>query len=112
MLASLETARGGLALVRPEQKLAYYLSYCAGLQFYQSGFNWVSSKSRFVEHYFNRRPFITGALIKAPLRLEMVWRGNAVAAFVGICWALGDLMLALNDRDFSTWVRGDSGRGR
>jgi hypothetical protein len=76
---------------------------------------------RFAEfgRFVNSRPFLTGAIIKLPLRLEFVAKkavqGDLVGVGVGLSWmVLGDGALALNDerlkRRVSRW-RGPGRRG-
>ncbi|MEZ4863491.1 MAG: hypothetical protein R3C14_19385 [Caldilineaceae bacterium] len=59
--------------------------------------------------FVNKRPFITGALIKAPMRLEFIGKklllGDWIGAAVGLSWMLlGDVALAFNDAELRAAV--------
>lgn len=58
--------------------------------------------------FINERPFLTGTIIRAPLRLEFViknaLRGDFINVAVGVFWIVGDLALAMNDESFRRWV--------
>ncbi|MEZ4681468.1 MAG: hypothetical protein R2932_45375 [Caldilineaceae bacterium] len=65
--------------------------------------------------FIDERPFITGTMIKAPLRLEFIGKkllsGDPIGAAVGLSWLfLGDLALAFNDTQLQAYAqRGDGG---
>lgn len=115
VLASLETARGGMAVVSahvdrtrrdgsigraPHQftlKLANYV-----LGWYQRPVSILAQRFPRLGRFIDERPFVTGALIKAPLRLEFIIKklliADWVGAAVGLSWMLlGDVALAFND---------------
>ncbi len=104
MLASLETARGGLAALQeaagrgPLAGAATLLMapYCRLARLVMQG---VPTVGDFVQN----RPFLTSTMIKLPLRLEFILRnlaaGDAVGVLIGLSWMLlGDGALALNDQ--------------
>ena len=122
ILASFETTRGGLlvlqAMVTAKQteqerispirhfhlRLGYLLLgwYCRIVDRFAAQFPEIG-------RLINERPFVTGSLIKAPLRVEFVAKKLLVAdwigAAVGISWMLlGDLALAFNDPQLYTWA--------
>jgi len=62
----------------------------------------IARRFKTLGKFINTRPFLSGALIKAPLRLEFIIKkilsGDVVGASVGLSWmVLGDGGLALND---------------
>lgn len=123
MLASLETARGGLNILnqiiddqfdlQSDCSLACYIHQ----QIAERTLGWYS---RLVERFANiypdlgrfidERPFITSTLIKAPLRFEFIGKkllvGDWIGAMVGVSWLfLGDLALAFNDPHLQEQVK-------
>jgi hypothetical protein len=113
MLASLETARGGLRL----------LEGTAGTSGQIRSIGWLANVvlapyCRTVDAlvirlpqfggFIEGRPFLTGGLIKLPLRLEFVLRkllaGDGVGVLVGLLWMVGDVALALNDQQLNGWL--------
>lgn len=104
MLASLETARGGLAVLRetedtsPLAVVAALLMapYCRLAALVIQGFPSVGA-------FIQSRPFLTSTIIKFPLRLEFILRnlvaGDGIGVLIGLSWMLlGDGALALNDQ--------------
>lgn len=124
ILASLETTRGGVRLldawvgarVAEEQAIVKsVLIHCkvahASLNWYQSAVAVLVSCLPRLGYLINERPFVTGALIKAPLRLEFVGKkviaGDWIGAAVGVSWLLlGDLALAFNDAKLQVYAIG------
>lgn len=115
VLASLETARGGMAVVaahverrRRNASVQGRLHPCTlRLARYLLGWYWrpvsiLAKRFPRFGRFIDERPFVTGALIKAPLRLEFIIKklliGDWVGAAVGLSWMLlGDVALAFND---------------
>ncbi len=115
-LASLETMRGGL--LETANHIEYALTHrkpitknaLLTLRYGAAVFGWyvkfvstISNRFRRLGGFINNRPFLTGALIKAPFRLEFTVRklltGDFIGAGVGASWmVLGDGGLALNDQ--------------
>jgi len=123
VLASLETARGGRAVLNhwiAEQKL---ISGTLPLRAAIHGrvatwsLNWychmVDALIRVypgLGRLINERPFISSTVIKAPLRLEFIGKklllGDWIGAAVGLSWLLlGDLALALNDTRLQAYAQ-------
>lgn len=113
VLASLETARGGLPLMRSgsgrggsrilvEVARILMTPYCCAVASTVGSFPRVGS-------FVHARPFLASAFIKMPLRLEFVLRnllvGDAIGVSVGLSWMLGDAALALNDERLNKWLR-------
>ncbi|MEZ4735562.1 MAG: hypothetical protein R3E79_51375 [Caldilineaceae bacterium] len=123
IVSALETARGGLnvlnAWVEEEQwnmlplpiaiaihwRVARWSlhGYCRMVAFIVS---FAPGLGRFIDE----RPFITGTLIKAPLRLEFIGKkllvGDPIGAAVGLSWLLlGDLALAFNDAGLQAYAQ-------
>ncbi|MEZ4707271.1 MAG: hypothetical protein R3A44_08700 [Caldilineaceae bacterium] len=115
VLASLETARGGMAIVsahvdrtlsdasvtRPSHQFTFRLAYYV-LGWYQRPVAILARRFPGLGRYIDERPFVTGALIKAPLRLEFIIKKLLIADWVGVAvglsWMLlGDVALAFND---------------
>jgi len=115
LLASLETARGGLVIltqhvsqsVQAGSHVSLSVRKCLKLASLTLGWyawliNHAVSRFRSFGAFVNDRPFLTSTLIKAPLRLEFIIKkllqGDFVGAMVGLSWMLlGDFGLALND---------------
>lgn len=121
-LASLETARGGMSILRKQvdgelggireiatpTRIALSIATLS-LGWYVAVVDAVTSRWIGFGRFVNERPFLTGALIKAPTRLEFVAKkiveGDAVGAAVGLSWMiLGDGALAFNDTKLKTLV--------
>ncbi|MEZ4678415.1 MAG: hypothetical protein R2932_29780 [Caldilineaceae bacterium] len=123
IVSALETARGGLGVLNDwvkEQKwnmlplpiaIAIHWqvaswslhSYCQVVAFVVS---FAPAFGRFIDE----RPFVTGTLIKAPLRFEFIGKkllsGDWIGAGVGLSWLLlGDLALAFNDTELQTYAQ-------
>jgi len=114
-LASLETARGGVFTLvghvearqaehRPVTRSTRRLLRTGSriLGGYIRCVNRVLLRRQHLGQFVNERPFLTGTLMKAPLRIEFVVKkvlsGDVVGAAVGLSWMiLGDGGLALND---------------
>ncbi|MCB0125713.1 MAG: hypothetical protein KDE58_25840, partial [Caldilineaceae bacterium] len=128
VLASLETARGGLGVLNgwtAEQALnmlplpmtisIHWRVARWSLYGYCPLVDYVVSFSPRLGRFINERPFITSTLIKAPLRLEFIGKkvllGDWIGAAVGLSWLLlGDLALAFNDADLQAYAqRSESG---
>ena len=112
MLASLETARGGLSLMRTGgghgsgrvlAELARILMapYCRVVTAIVGRFPAVGG-------FIQERPFLTSSIIKMPLRFEFILRnllvGDAIGVAIGFSWMLGDGALALNDERLNRWL--------
>ena len=74
----------------------------ASIGWYAACVDSLTRRFRRAGRFINERPFVTGALIKAPARLEFVGKqmlaGDLIGAAVGLSWMLlGDGGLALND---------------
>ncbi|MBV7339845.1 hypothetical protein KFU94_68870 [Chloroflexi bacterium TSY] len=122
VLASLETARGGLGVLngwideRKQQAAPVPFSITIHQQVVHRSLCWycqlvdvVVSISPDLGRFINERPFITSTLIKAPLRLEFVGKkllmGDWIGVVVGLSWLLlGDLALAFNDAELQAYV--------
>lgn len=115
LLASLETARGGLLMLRKHVShtvqagclVSSHVRMCLSLAsismgWYEKLIGLVASRFQNFGAFINERPFLTSTLVKAPLRLEYILKkllqGDIVGVTVGLSWMLlGDLGLALND---------------
>lgn len=115
VLASLETARGGRSVLRAwiaeQRSLDATLPLTMALHgrvadlslgWYCRLIDGVASVAPGLGRFVDERPFITGTVIKAPLRLEFIGKkllmGDWIGAGVGLSWLLlGDLALAMND---------------
>lgn len=109
VVSSLETARGGLDFPGPTQGFARFVASASGLRAYQVLVRWLTAQSPFLHRWLNGRPFLVGTVIKTPLRAGVVLCGDPVTAAVGTCWAIGDLLLGLNDRGLRRAIRCRSG---
>lgn len=114
-VASMETARGGLVTLRAHVRARHNAGLAvavatrcafrvamASIGWYAACVDSLTRRFRRAGHFINERPFVTGALIKAPARLEFVGKqmlaGDLIGAAVGLSWMLlGDGGLALND---------------
>ncbi|MEM7335608.1 MAG: hypothetical protein AAF490_26255 [Chloroflexota bacterium] len=123
ILASLETARGGLnilnKLVDDQFNLQSNCSLCCYIhqQIAHRLLGWYSQLvDRFAKvhpklgRFIDERPFITSTLIKAPLRFEFIIKkllfGDWIGALVGLSWLfLGDLALAFNDAKLQDYAQ-------
>lgn len=118
-LASLETARGGLAVLRTSAKrTGHSVSTVTRVSeivsevlvgWYAAFVNRLTLRWRRFGRFINERPFVTGTLIKAPMRLEFVGKkaleGDVVGAAVGVSWMIfGDGGLAFNDQRLKSFV--------
>ncbi|MDH3600028.1 MAG: hypothetical protein OEU26_10370, partial [Candidatus Tectomicrobia bacterium] len=121
-VASLETARGGLLALQDyiderskkgasvESFLDHTLQIARlALGWYLMPIDYLTSKFQHFGRFINDRPFITGTLIKAPMRLEFIVKkmliGDWIGAAVGISWmTLGDVALAFNDAKLQAFV--------
>ncbi|MCB0061297.1 MAG: hypothetical protein KDE19_04260 [Caldilineaceae bacterium] len=115
VLAALETARGGLGMLNgwiatakattgmvPRHIKLHGRVANGSLNWYCKPVDALLAFQPNLGSFINERPFITGTLIKAPLRLEFVFKkllvGDWIGAAVGLSWLLlGDLALAFND---------------
>jgi hypothetical protein len=115
VLASLETTRGGLFAIVEHCERAIEASIPVSgftrksLRLGSLTFGWYIRIVRCFSHrckrvgvFIDTRPFLTSALIKAPLRIEFIAKkaiaGDFVGVLVGLSWMiLGDGGLALND---------------
>jgi hypothetical protein len=122
VLASLETARGGrgvlsawladrrtMAGIVPLASAIHGRVADVSLGWYCHVVDLVIRVAPELGRFINERPFITGTVIKAPLRLEFVIKkllmGDWIGAGVGLSWLLlGDLALALNDARLQTYA--------
>lgn len=122
VLASLETARGGLIVLngRVANRQHRVVEFPLSITIHQRVAAWsLSWYSRLVDavvsvfpdlgRFINERPFITSTLIKAPLRLEFVGKklliGDWIGAAVGLSWLLlGDLALTFNDAQLQAYA--------
>jgi hypothetical protein len=113
VLASMETARGGLLTLksdlarsdRPPSALVMFARFLGTrlLGFYIAPINGLCRRFGRLGQFLNDRPFLVGTLIKFPLRLEFIimnlLRGDLVGVVVGLSWMiLGDGALAFNDQ--------------
>lgn len=123
VLASLETARGGLGVLTgriAEQKAVagstslttaiHWRLATWSLNWYCKPVNALAALYPALGRFINERPFITSTLIKAPLRLEFVGKkvllGDWIGAAVGLSWLLlGDLALAFNDAGLQAYAQ-------
>ena len=100
-VASLETARGGVGMLHASHRITVRVAHIS-IGWYQSIVDLVARCFPKVGCFIDERPFITGTLIKAPLRLEFIGKkvliGDWIGAAVGLSWMLlGDVALAFND---------------
>lgn len=123
VLASLETARGGRSVLQAwiveQRSLVGALPLATAFHGRVAGLclGWychlVDRLARLAPglgRFIDERPFITGTVLKAPLRLEFVGKkllmGDWVGAGVGLSWLLlGDLALAMNDAQLQAYAR-------
>ncbi len=123
VLASLETARGGLGVLNgwvaeqqwnmlplPMTISIHWRVARWSLHGYCRLVDFVVGCSPDLGRFINERPFITGTLIKAPLRLEFVGKklllGDWIGVAVGLSWLLlGDLALAFNDAGLQAYAQ-------
>ena len=129
VLASLETARGGLnvligfvrGLVERNEKVSFsaILAMHTG-QFTLAPYNAliaiIGRQFAGLGTFINDRPFLTSALIKFPMRLDMIIRqlliGDLIGACVGLSWMIfGDGALAFNDQALKNRVTRWAGTG-
>ena len=114
-LASLETTRGGILSIVDHcessllEQSSVSLFTRKTLRISTRLIGWyikmiakISRRFKTFGTFINTRPFLSGALIKAPLRLEFIVKkiltGDLVGAGAGLSWMiLGDGGLALND---------------
>ena len=105
MLASLETARGGMVFFKPRKTRGQLISvkplYVLLLPYRWLIMRVVKGLGAF-GRLINERPFVVGALIKVPMRFEFIIKnllaGDFIGMFIGLSWMiLGDGGLALND---------------
>ncbi|MCB0035465.1 MAG: hypothetical protein KDE51_15640 [Anaerolineales bacterium] len=122
VLASLETARGGRALLNywinerqvvagtvPLRLTIHGKIAAVSLGWYGYVVDLFIKLFPSLGRFINERPFITSTMIKAPLRLEFVAKkllvGDWVGAAVGLSWLfLGDLALAMNDEQLRSYA--------
>ena len=123
IISALETARGGLGVLNgwvAEQK-GNLLPLPTALTIHWRVARWslygycrlvafVAGLAPDLGRFIDERPFITGTLIKAPLRLEFIGKkllsGDWIGAAVGISWLfLGDLALAFNDAQLQAYAQ-------
>ncbi|MEZ4658767.1 MAG: hypothetical protein R2911_14445 [Caldilineaceae bacterium] len=123
ILSALETARGGLGVLNEwvkEQKwnmlplpVAISIHWRVArwsLCGYCRVVNFVVGFAPDLGRFIDERPFITGVLIKAPLRFEFIGKkllvGDWIGAVVGLSWLLlGDLALAFNDVELQAYAQ-------
>lgn len=121
-LASLETARGGLRLLQEEIKNRKENGQDVGainkitdifgratVGLYAAPIEWLGNNFPKFGHFINDRPFVTGTLIKAPLRLEFIGKKliaqDYIGAGVGMAWLFaGDIPLTLNDPKVKSYL--------
>ncbi len=111
-LASMETARGGLRVLKtdlsrsdrstPSVASLILVFGQHALSFYIVPVDMFCRRFGKLGQFLNDRPFLTGSLIKLPLRLEFIiknlLRGDMIGACIGLSWmVLGDGALAFND---------------
>lgn len=129
VLASLETARGGRSVlnawIAEQRSLAGGLPLTTALHGRVAGLclGWychvvdmVTRVAPGVGRFIDERPFITGTVIKAPLRLEFIGKkllmGDWIGAGVGLSWLLlGDLALAMNDARLQAYAQRRAAHG-
>jgi hypothetical protein len=112
-IASLETARGGLKFlnekIKSDAPVTHFTRRTHNLGQktmlpYTLPVESLSARFKNFGRFINERPFVTGAIIKIPCRLDYII-GNAaqgnvlgmIGALVGLAWANGDVALAFND---------------
>src|SRR4051794_12600988 len=120
-VASLETSRGGLALLAAFDRehgaevllVRTHLVFQLGTLL-MAPYSWLIRQLSFLlpglGRFIDRRPFVVGGVIKFPLRLEFVTKrllaGDIFGALVGVSWMLlGDGGLALNDPALNAQLR-------
>jgi len=108
-LASAETARGGLKAWQENSGGSSLLTLSQMvMKPYNAAVETLTNNARTVGKFINERPFLTGAIIKAPLRSEFVFNQISnydwVGAGVGVLWMIGDLALGLNDKKIKAWL--------
>lgn len=122
VLASLETARGGLnalishvrELEERNEKIPLSVSFAMRMGLltlspYNAVVAFICGQFAGLGTFINERPFLTSALIKFPMRLDMIVRqllvGDLIGACVGLSWMiLGDGALAFNDQRLNNAV--------
>ena len=128
IVSALETARGGLGVLNgwvaeqgrdrlplPTAIAIHWQVARWALHGYCRLVAFIAGLAPGLGRFIDERPFITGTLIKAPLRLEFIGKkllsGDWIGAAVGLSWLfLGDLALAFNDAQLQAYAqRGDSG---
>ncbi|MGB4107036.1 MAG: hypothetical protein WBK55_04500 [Alphaproteobacteria bacterium] len=120
-IASLETARGGLRVIKEHvaAKTAAHEPISLTTKFSLHAGNIILAPYNFIVEkgiakipglgeYLNKRPFIAGTLIKSPPRLiyiaQKIAEGDGVGTAVGFSWlAVGDTALTFNDRKFKAY---------
>lgn len=123
-IASLETARGGLRTLQlfvaaaarckvtiPPIHERTVQTATRALGWYLRPVEFMVNRITRMGRLLDQRPFVTGALIKAPLRLEFIGKkilvGDWIGAAVGLSWMLlGDIALAFNDEGLNAWAEG------
>jgi hypothetical protein len=129
VLASLETARGGRSVlnawIAEHRSMAGAVPLTSSIHGRVAGLclGWycrvvdvVTRAAPGLRRFINERPFITGTVIKAPLRLEFIGKkllmGDWIGAGVGLSWLLlGDLALAMNDAQLQTYAQRRAAHG-
>ena len=126
-VASMENVRGGRQMVRERiqrakdegarvpltSRVTDVLS--APSIIYTAPVNAATKRGKKIGKFINERPFLTGAMIKAPLRLEFICKNavqipaepiNAtIKTLIGLAWMIpGDGGIALNDKKFKARV--------
>lgn len=128
IVSALETARGGLGVltgwVADQQRNRLPLPTAIAIHWRMARWSLygycrlvalIARIAPALGRFIDERPFITGTLIKAPLRLEFIGKkllsGDWIGAAVGLSWLfLGDLALAFNDAKLQAYAqRGDGG---
>ncbi|MEZ4734659.1 MAG: hypothetical protein R3E79_46805 [Caldilineaceae bacterium] len=123
IVSALETARGGLGVlngwVAEQQRTQSSLPTTVAIHWRVARWTlhgychlvaFIASLAPDLGRFIDERPFITGTLIKAPLRLEFIGKkllsGDWIGATVGLSWLfLGDLALAFNDAQLQAYAQ-------
>lgn len=121
IVSALETARGGLGVLNgwvaeqgqkrfplPTAIVIHWRVARWTLHGYCRLVAFVAGFAPTLGRFIDERPFITGTLIKAPLRVEFIGKkllsGDWIGAAVGLSWLfLGDLALAFNDAQLQAY---------